>query len=165
MHWSSFSSLLEFLSWPFHLLLATFAELFINQHHWSDVVCHITLVKTHIGMHWSDSALYTTHHHNISFTDYLNIININFLLVLGPEISVLYAGSPQDISVSSPWLYFFLLRDTIEHLQCSLFARGIHMSDQQDTISRICLSLRLRPGTIVLWYFLLVTPDWRDSIF
>lgn len=85
-HWSSFSFLLKFVSWPFNLLLATFPELFINQHHWSDVVCHITLLKTHISKRWPDSALYTTHHHNISFTDGLNIININFLLVLGPEI-------------------------------------------------------------------------------
>lgn len=89
------------MSWPFHLLLATFPGLFINQNHWSDVVCHTVLPKTHRSKYWPDSALYTTHHH-ISFTDDLNIININLLLLLGPETGFFWLSSLQDISVSPP---------------------------------------------------------------
>lgn len=149
------------MSWPFHLLLATFPELFINQHHWSDVVCHIVLPKTQRSKHWPDTALYTTHH--ISFKDDLNIININLLLFLGPEIGFFYISFLKDIFYLSPWTYFCLLRDTIKHIQYSLLARGTPISDQQGTISKIAPSLCLRPDTTIFCYFFF-SDSWSSRL-
>lgn len=66
-----------------------------------DLMQSVILPKTQRSKHWPDSALYTTHHH-ISFTDDLNIININLLLLLGPEIGLFQISSLQGISIPPP---------------------------------------------------------------